>query len=187
MTTTHARDRIARSDLSTEEAPRETTMEEIHTAKPVTNTFHNIIQTLSIKIDSAARYGLYEADARDEGPRGLRPPIRRARDQRARADRQAARVPAPARHRRALDGQTAGWAPVFRRVPTPAPHAASASSRFRTRPRRQTVVVPKTNPSTMPMLARVVVGDDRPNASTSDTSPPMTTIKASEKGVHDDR
>lgn len=45
----------------------ETTMEEIHTAKPVTNTFHNIIQTLSIKIDSAARYGLYEADARDEG------------------------------------------------------------------------------------------------------------------------
>jgi hypothetical protein len=40
------------------------TIEQIHTERPVTNTFHNIIQTLSIKIDSAARYGLYADDAR---------------------------------------------------------------------------------------------------------------------------
>lgn len=43
------------------------TIEQIHTERPVTNTFHNLIQTLSVKIDSAARYGLYQADARDDG------------------------------------------------------------------------------------------------------------------------
>ena len=43
------------------------TIEQIHTARPVTNTFHNIIQTPSIKIDSAARYGLYADDARSDG------------------------------------------------------------------------------------------------------------------------
>jgi len=43
------------------------TLEQIHTERPVTNTFHNIIQTLSIKIDSAARYGLYADDAREDG------------------------------------------------------------------------------------------------------------------------
>jgi len=43
------------------------TMEQIHTERPVTNTFHNLIQTLSVKIDSAARYGLYGADAREDG------------------------------------------------------------------------------------------------------------------------
>ena len=43
------------------------TLEQIHTERPVTNTFHNIIQTLSVKIDSAARYGLYADDAREDG------------------------------------------------------------------------------------------------------------------------
>lgn len=43
------------------------TLEQMHTERPVTNSFHNIIQTLSIKIDSAARYGLYADDAREDG------------------------------------------------------------------------------------------------------------------------
>ncbi|MFP5361351.1 MAG: hypothetical protein ACLGI5_01320 [Thermoleophilia bacterium] len=43
------------------------TLEQIHTERPVTNTFHNIIQCLSVKIDSAARYGLYADDAREDG------------------------------------------------------------------------------------------------------------------------
>lgn len=43
------------------------TLEQIHTERPVTNTFHNIVQTLSIKLDSAARYGLYADDAREDG------------------------------------------------------------------------------------------------------------------------
>ncbi len=43
------------------------TIEQIHTERPVTNTFHNIVQALSVKIDSAARYGLYADDAREEG------------------------------------------------------------------------------------------------------------------------
>lgn len=43
------------------------TLEQIHNERPVTNTFHNIIQCLSVKIDSAARYGLYADDAREDG------------------------------------------------------------------------------------------------------------------------
>jgi rubrerythrin len=43
------------------------TLEQIHTARPVTNTFHNIVQALSVKLDSAARYGLYADDAREDG------------------------------------------------------------------------------------------------------------------------
>lgn len=39
----------------------------IREAKPVSNTFHNLVQTLSVKLDSAARYGLYEEDAHSEG------------------------------------------------------------------------------------------------------------------------
>ena len=38
-------------------------MEKIRTEQPVKNTTHNLIQTLSIKLDSAARYGLYVEDA----------------------------------------------------------------------------------------------------------------------------
>ena len=34
---------------------------------PVTNTLHNIIQVLSTKLDSAARYGLYQEDAHADG------------------------------------------------------------------------------------------------------------------------
>lgn len=43
------------------------TIEQIHSERPVTNTFHNIVQTLNIKLDSAARYGLYADDAREDG------------------------------------------------------------------------------------------------------------------------
>lgn len=43
------------------------TIEQIHTERPVINTLHNLIQTLSIKLDSAARYGLYQDDAREDG------------------------------------------------------------------------------------------------------------------------
>ena len=41
--------------------------ERIRQEGPVENTVHNLIQTLSIKLDSAARYGLYQDDARQEG------------------------------------------------------------------------------------------------------------------------
>jgi rubrerythrin len=44
-----------------------TGMEQIRTEQPVKNTVHNLIQTLSIKLDSAARYGLYQDDARKDG------------------------------------------------------------------------------------------------------------------------
>ena len=41
--------------------------EQIRTQEPVKNTIHNLIQTLSVKLDSAARYGLYQEDARKDG------------------------------------------------------------------------------------------------------------------------
>jgi hypothetical protein len=42
-------------------------IEQIREARPVENSIHNVIQTLSVKLDSAARYGLYQQDAREEG------------------------------------------------------------------------------------------------------------------------
>lgn len=45
----------------------ETGFEQIRTQEPVKNTIHNLIQTLSTKLDSAARYGLYQDDARKDG------------------------------------------------------------------------------------------------------------------------
>jgi rubrerythrin len=42
-------------------------MEKIRSEQPVMNTTHNLIQTLSIKLDSAARYGLYIEDAHKDG------------------------------------------------------------------------------------------------------------------------
>jgi hypothetical protein len=42
-------------------------MEQIRTEQPVENTIHNLVQTLSTKLDSAARYGLYVEDARTDG------------------------------------------------------------------------------------------------------------------------
>src|SRR5919108_592109 len=42
-------------------------IEQIRTEQPVKNTIHNPVQTLSIKLDSAARYGLYQEDARTDG------------------------------------------------------------------------------------------------------------------------
>ncbi len=41
--------------------------EEVRAEQPVPNTIHNLIQTLSVKLDSAARYGLYQADAQKDG------------------------------------------------------------------------------------------------------------------------
>ena len=35
--------------------------------KPVNNTIHNLVQTLSVKLDSAYRYGLYQEDAQKDG------------------------------------------------------------------------------------------------------------------------
>ena len=43
------------------------TIELIREAKPVQNSIHDVIQTLSVKLDSAARYGLYQEDAREDG------------------------------------------------------------------------------------------------------------------------
>jgi rubrerythrin len=48
-------------------AQAEATIERIRQDGPVKNTFHNLIQTLSVKLDSAARYGLYADDARADG------------------------------------------------------------------------------------------------------------------------
>jgi hypothetical protein len=48
-------------------AQAEATIERIRTDGPIKNTFHDVIQTLSTKLDSAARYGLYAEDARLDG------------------------------------------------------------------------------------------------------------------------
>jgi rubrerythrin len=50
-----------------EEEPMATGIEQIRTEQPVKNTVHNLVQTLSTKLDSAARYGLYRDDARQDG------------------------------------------------------------------------------------------------------------------------
>jgi rubrerythrin len=42
-------------------------LEVIREAGPVQNSVHNLIQTLSVKLDSAARYRLYQEDAREDG------------------------------------------------------------------------------------------------------------------------
>ena len=42
-------------------------IDQIREAGPVQNSIHNLIQTLSVKLDSAARYGLYQEDARVDG------------------------------------------------------------------------------------------------------------------------
>ena len=42
-------------------------MERIRLEGPVDNTIHNLIQTLSVKLDSSARYGLYAEDAKKDG------------------------------------------------------------------------------------------------------------------------
>ncbi len=44
-----------------------TATEQIRTEEPVKNTFHNLVQTLNVKLDSAARYSLYRDDARKDG------------------------------------------------------------------------------------------------------------------------
>jgi rubrerythrin len=48
-------------------ATAEAMLERIRIDGPVKNTLHNLIQTLSVKLDSAARYGLYAEDARADG------------------------------------------------------------------------------------------------------------------------
>jgi rubrerythrin len=48
-------------------AQSQATIERIRTDGAVKNTLHNLIQTLSVKLDSAARYGLYTEDARIDG------------------------------------------------------------------------------------------------------------------------
>jgi hypothetical protein len=50
-----------------EEATATGGMEKIRSEEPVENTIHNVIQTLSVKLDSAARYDLYRDDARNDG------------------------------------------------------------------------------------------------------------------------
>jgi rubrerythrin len=41
--------------------------EQIRAEEPVKNTIHNLVQTLSIKLDGSARYSLYQDDARKDG------------------------------------------------------------------------------------------------------------------------
>jgi hypothetical protein len=42
-------------------------IDQIRHAGPVQNSIHDLIQTLSVKLDSAARYGLYQQDAQEDG------------------------------------------------------------------------------------------------------------------------
>jgi len=60
-----------REDEETPRSREETTptggMETIRSEEPVENTIHNLVQTLSVKLDSAARYELYRDDARRDG------------------------------------------------------------------------------------------------------------------------
>ena len=42
-------------------------LDDIRAEEPVENTVHNLVQTLSVKLDSAARYRLYQEDARKDG------------------------------------------------------------------------------------------------------------------------
>jgi hypothetical protein len=42
-------------------------IDQIREAQPVQNSIHDLVQTLSVKLDSAARYGLYQEDAREDG------------------------------------------------------------------------------------------------------------------------
>jgi hypothetical protein len=46
---------------------RKMATERIRTEEPVKNTIHNLVQTLSVKLDSAARYGIYQEDAKKDG------------------------------------------------------------------------------------------------------------------------
>jgi hypothetical protein len=39
----------------------------IRQTQPVQNSIHDVIQTLSVKLDSAARYALYQEHAREDG------------------------------------------------------------------------------------------------------------------------
>ncbi len=41
--------------------------EHVRTEEPVKNTVHNLVHTLSAKLDAAARYGLYQEDAKKDG------------------------------------------------------------------------------------------------------------------------
>jgi hypothetical protein len=50
-----------------EEATSHSASETIRSEEPVDNTIHNLVQTLSVKLDSAARYSLYRDDARKGG------------------------------------------------------------------------------------------------------------------------
>jgi hypothetical protein len=42
------------------------TMDQLRTAKPRSNMFHNLVHSLAIKLDSAARYDIYINDANQE-------------------------------------------------------------------------------------------------------------------------
>jgi hypothetical protein len=42
-------------------------IDQMRREEPVKNTIHNLVQTLSVKLDSAARYSLYRDDAQKDG------------------------------------------------------------------------------------------------------------------------
>jgi ferritin-like metal-binding protein YciE len=45
-------------------------MEKMREAKPMSNYNHDLIQLLSVKLDSLARYDLYKKDAEEAGCKG---------------------------------------------------------------------------------------------------------------------
>ena len=58
---------IAQNPKEGDMATPETTIDRLRVDGPIKNTLHDLIQTLSVKIDSAARYGMYGEDARADG------------------------------------------------------------------------------------------------------------------------
>ncbi len=47
-----------------------TTMDQLRTSKPRSNMLHNLVHSLAIKLDSAARYDIYMSDANQEHCQG---------------------------------------------------------------------------------------------------------------------
>jgi hypothetical protein len=61
------RSRVGRHYGRSSELDEATGIDQIRQEEPVRNTIHNLVQTLSVKLDSAARYSLYRDDARKDG------------------------------------------------------------------------------------------------------------------------
>jgi hypothetical protein len=66
-------------------------MEKLRESGPVSNNVHNLVQTLSTKLDSVTRYELYIDDAEREGEKECVDLFRRLREQDTQAVRELQR------------------------------------------------------------------------------------------------